>query len=193
MSKMNGSDLPRCVPSSLPLTKTVASQSTASKWSSTRLPFHPAGTSNVAAIPEVLVLRDVLADAGERRLDRERHEDLPVPLLRLRGALRGDRVVPQAVEVLPVLADDLRPRVFLPGVLGRDLLAPLRHERGRGGLPVGGECGRWRRREAESAKRNRESMRRLRDACKSGCARVRAYLSDIVIANPKACRAPAPA
>ena len=37
MSNENGSDMPRCVPSSLPLTNTVASQSTAWKWRSDTL------------------------------------------------------------------------------------------------------------------------------------------------------------
>ena len=85
---------------------------------------------------------------------------LPVPLLGLGGSsFAADGVVPQAVEVLPVLADDLRPRVFLPGVLRRDLLAPLGHERGRRRLPVRGERGRGSERTATRAKRKRESMR----------------------------------
>src|SRR5262249_40020671 len=55
MSKENGAEPPLCPSASLspstgisvPLTSTVVCQSTASKWRSTRLSFHPAGTSNV--------------------------------------------------------------------------------------------------------------------------------------------------
>src|SRR5438874_1759425 len=48
-SNENGSDMPRCVPSSFPVTNTVDSQSTAWKWSSTRCAtaFHAAGASIV--------------------------------------------------------------------------------------------------------------------------------------------------
>ena len=46
MSKLNGSYPPRCVPTVVPFTVTVVSQSTAPKCSSTRLPFHAAGTAN---------------------------------------------------------------------------------------------------------------------------------------------------
>ena len=74
-------------PTSLPLTQTVASQSTAPKCSSVRrLPRQPARNVERAAIPEPVCLADLLHHAGQGRLDRERHEDLAVE--RRRAAAR---------------------------------------------------------------------------------------------------------
>ncbi len=81
-----------------------------------------------APIPDSLVLADRAHDAGQRGLDRERHQDAILeggP----RSLFAGDCEVPEAVEVQPVLARHLRPRVFGEGILGRDFPGPARFQR----------------------------------------------------------------
>ncbi|OQB35979.1 MAG: hypothetical protein BWY06_02972 [Candidatus Latescibacteria bacterium ADurb.Bin168] len=83
-------------------------------------------TRDLARVPEELVRLQQPADAGERRLKRERHTDLPVPFLRTARRVGDgrDRVIPVAVEARPVLAHHLRPRILAPAVFARHLLAP---------------------------------------------------------------------
>ena len=89
-----------------------------------------------AAIPEPVVGAERPADPRQRRLERERDEDLARELRRLRLGAPGDGVVPQAVQVLPALPHELRPRILPPGVVRRDLLSPFGHEAWPGRLPV---------------------------------------------------------
>src|SRR5205823_3240988 len=63
-------------------------------------------------IPQSIRITDALADAAERRFDRERHKDLAVELLGPFVVFWPDGVIPGAVEVLPVLADELWPRIL---------------------------------------------------------------------------------
>ena len=88
------------------------------------------------AIPQPVVGRERLADPGQCRLERERDEDLPRELRGERLGAPGDGVIPQPVQGLPALPHELRPRVFPPGVVRRDLLPPLGHEAWPGRLPV---------------------------------------------------------
>jgi len=125
-------------------------------------------------VPQKLVGADDLLDARQDRLDAERDEDLAVPLPRRRRLQRVERVepgvgdasagpwarfaldgvVPQAVQVQPLLADHLRAGVLRPGVLARHVLRPARLQRrdgpaiaGRGsGLPALAALGRRLRR-----------------------------------------------
>ena len=74
-----------------------------------------------AAVPEPVVRADRLHHAGQSRLDRERHENLPVEITWLPVVLRPDRIVPQTVEVEPVLTDHLGPILawaLLPDIMG---------------------------------------------------------------------------
>ena len=71
--------------------------------------------------------------------------------------LGRDGVVPQAVEVLPVLADHLRPRVLGQGVVGRNVLRPPGHERPLGRLPL-----------RRSGRRGRRRPRRIRRGGEAG-------------------------
>ncbi len=90
-----------------------------------------------AAVPEPVVRADRLHHAGQSRLDRERHENLPVEITWLPVVLRPDRIVPQTVEVEPVLTDHLGPGILGVGTLRPDIMGPLRHQRAVGRLPRG--------------------------------------------------------
>src|SRR5262245_2786642 len=87
-------------------------------------------------IPETLAELQDPADARQRRLGRERDEDLAVKLRRRGTGLRGDSVIPQAVQILPTLARELRAWVFAPRVFRGYSLAPLGHQRDGGGFPM---------------------------------------------------------
>ena len=111
------------------MTQTVASQSTAPKWSSTRRPAHSSRHLEGPAIPEPV---GVLHHAREGRLDRERHEDLlgERPARADGGlALLAEAQLPEAVEVQPVLADELRPGILGVDAIGPDVLGPARRQR----------------------------------------------------------------
>jgi hypothetical protein len=83
-----------------------------------------------ALIPQGVLRRDPTLDAGERRLDRKRHQDLAIPLLRSRVGVRaGHGVVPVAVQIGPLLAHHRRTRILLPGVFRRHILSPRRAHR----------------------------------------------------------------
>jgi len=89
-----------------------------------------------AAIPEAVLGADLLHHARQRRFDRVGHEDLPVEGRRLRLGGRTDGILPQPVQVLPLLAHHLGPGILGQGVLGRDLLGPARGQRAVGQLPL---------------------------------------------------------
>ena len=85
------------------------------------------GNGNISAIPETLVRAEDFHDAREGGIDGKGYEDLPLPDIRCAGGADGfEGVVPQAVEVLPVLANHLRARVFWQGVVGGDVFRKRR-------------------------------------------------------------------
>src|SRR5581483_6337406 len=101
-----------------------------------------------AVVDELVFGADGFHDAREGGFDREGDEDLAVPFFwPARGPPHGrgpphEGVVPEAVEVGPVVADHLGPGVFGVDVGGRDILGPAGHEGAGGGFPVSG--GGWR-------------------------------------------------
>src|SRR5882724_1266102 len=57
-----------------------------------------------STIPKRLFRRKWLADSGKRRLQRERNENLSVPLyLHRRNVARSYRVAPKPIQILPLL------------------------------------------------------------------------------------------
>ena len=75
-----------------------------------------------AAIPESLVRAENFHDAREGGVDGKGYEDLALIGSRCAGGADGfEGVVPQAVEVLPMLAHHLRARVFWQGVIWGDV------------------------------------------------------------------------
>ncbi len=96
------------------------------------------GGGKAAAVPEALVRLHGLLDAGEGGFDGEWHQDLAFPGSGHGfGRAGGDGVIPEAVEVLPLVAGHLRPRIFGPDTLGRDIFGPAGHELAFDGFPLG--------------------------------------------------------
>ncbi len=139
-------------------------------------PAVPAGRHHEGAlVPELVVRGDAALDAGERRLGDERHPDL----LRERGGpagvRRGHGEVPDAVQIRPVGAGELRARILGQRVVDRDLAGPRgghrggfrrprRRRRGRGagnGEGGGGQQGRHR----QDGRRPPASVAGGRDGC----------------------------
>ena len=110
-----------------------------------------------AAVPHV---RLVAHDPGQRGLDRVRHEDALAERLPDRRGLTRGRLgeLPDAVEVLPLVAGQLRPRVVGEGVRRRDVLRPRRGQRGSQPLPLW--CGRGARRGGGAEAGDRDGERR---------------------------------
>ena len=77
----------------------------------------------------------VLHHARQRRFDGIRHEDLGLRAV-------GELDIPQTIQVQPVLAHHLRPRILGQGLFRRHVLGPARHQRPGGRLPVGSPNGR---------------------------------------------------
>ena len=90
--------------------------------------LHSFGTSNVRRYQ---LLSWCLPTPRQRRLHRRTARGSARQILADRRVLHlvGRRELPQAVEVLPLLADHLRARVFGVDVVGRDVLRPPRHQR----------------------------------------------------------------
>ena len=85
------------------------------------------GKGNISAIPQTLVWAENFHDAREGGVNGKGYEDLTLPDIRCAGGADGfESVVPQAVEVLPVLAHHLRARVFWQGVVGGDVFRKRR-------------------------------------------------------------------
>ena len=97
------------------------------------VPFR--GYREAVVVPEFVILTQAFPYAREARLHGERHEDLSLEFV---GGLSygQDRIVPQAVEVLPVAAYHLRTRVFGQYVLRIELFAPLGTDTVARGLPL---------------------------------------------------------
>src|SRR5207253_1072124 len=87
-------------------------------------------------IPEPLIRTDAFHHAGQGRLDGEGNENLPVELFRPTLLARPDGVVPQAVEVQPVMSLHLRPRVLGMDAVWVNVLRPARQQRSLRRLPV---------------------------------------------------------
>ena len=106
-----------------------ASQSTAPKCSRTRPPVGRVGRLERASIPQVLIRGDRSARAAQERLDGKRHEDRPAICVRRRRRIAcRDRVVPEAVEVLPCRPHHLRTGILGPDVVGTNLFRPSGHQ-----------------------------------------------------------------
>ena len=113
------------------------------------VPAAPAlGDLEAAAIGHAV---GVLHHARQGRLDGVRHEDLGLRAV-------GQLDVPQAVEVQPLLADHLRPRIFGQGLFRRDVLGPARHQRPGGRLPLGGPGGRQQQQGEQSGNHQRQAL-----------------------------------
>ena len=85
------------------------------------------GNGNIPTIPESLVRAENFHDAREGGVNGKGYEDLTLIGIRCAGVADGfEGVVPQAVEVLPVLAHHLRARVFWQGVIGGDVFRKRR-------------------------------------------------------------------
>ena len=85
------------------------------------LPFFRDGEGG--AVPEGIIGRNVLTNAGEGAFDGKRHQDFPL-CLRLFTFLGADGIVPQAVERDPALPRHLRTGVFRQGILRIHLFRP---------------------------------------------------------------------
>ncbi len=86
--------------------------------------FPVRGDIKCASIPEALPGRDMLGDTREVRLNGERHEYLVVEVAGVCVVLVGDAVLPDPVEVHPVVSDHLGAWVFGKDVLRGDVLGP---------------------------------------------------------------------
>ena len=86
-------------------------------------------------LPQPLVRLQRFTGAGERRFHRERNQKLSVEPGWCGRGLGRDRIVPEPVQILPSVANELRPGIFTPGIRWRDLLAPGRFQRYGGGFP----------------------------------------------------------
>ena len=84
----------------------------------------PGGGRERTAVPERLRRLQFAPHAGKRALNRKRNENLPLPVLRPLVSLACHGVLPQSVQVRPLVADHLGARVQPPGVLRSNLLAP---------------------------------------------------------------------
>ncbi len=84
-----------------------------------------------ATVPQDLRRIQQPPHARKGRFQRERHEDLSVPLRRNRLRAFRHGVIPESVQVRPALAHHLRARILPPRVLRRHLFAPFGHERRR--------------------------------------------------------------
>ncbi len=75
-------------------------------------------------VPQPLVGRDPCANATQLRFDRERHENAAGECRGPARVAMGHRKRPFAVEVLPFLPDQLRPRVLRQHLRAIELLSP---------------------------------------------------------------------
>src|SRR5690606_14167872 len=76
------------------------------------------------SVPEDVVGTDRLFDPAQERFDSERDDDLAVVLLRLILFAGANSVVPLAIEVCPIVAAELRPRVLGERTIDIDLTLP---------------------------------------------------------------------
>src|SRR5205085_1389456 len=88
------------------------------------------------SIPEPAFFIHLLSNARQRRLNRKWNEDLSIEFLRLCPILRRDRIIPQAIEILPFLAHKLRARIFRQRILWGHILCPAGFERPGRRLPI---------------------------------------------------------
>ena len=113
-----------------------------------RLPIHRAkmqqhalgaplrGHLKLPRVPKPLVLAHIRHHARERGLNGERHKNFSIELLRLRRVLVCNRVIPESVQVEPILAHQLRARVFRVRVLRRHVPGPVRHQASLSRFPI---------------------------------------------------------
>jgi hypothetical protein len=94
-----------------------------------------------AVIDELVIRANSFHDAGEGRFDGEGDEDLAVIFAWQARSLPHDGIVPEAVEVGPVVANELGAGVFGVDIGGRNILGPAGHERAGGRFPIGGADG----------------------------------------------------
>ena len=113
----------------------------------------------LAAVPEPTVGPDRLHHAGERRLDGERHQNLPIEGFDLLFVSRTNRVFPKAVQVMPVLSDHLRAGIFSQRIVGRDVFRPTGHQRTLGRPPRLGREGRAGQRQHKRCQQRKSGFR----------------------------------
>src|SRR5262249_21348660 len=89
----------------------------------------------LAPFPQPLIRLQRPAYTGERRFHGKRNQNLTIKPGWHGCGLRRDGIVPEAVQILPSFANELRPGILAPGVRWRYLLTPCRFQRYGGGLP----------------------------------------------------------
>ena len=112
-----------------------------------RLPIHRAkvqqqsfavrefGRRERAAIPEALLIRQRLLHAGQRRLNRERHENFSRECFRPGRRHRLNGVIPQPVQIDPIFPHHLRARIVGQRAARIHVRTPPRHDLAGHGLP----------------------------------------------------------
>lgn len=91
--------------------------------------------SEHTSVPQHLIGREQPLHSTERRFDGKGHKNIPLIVLRSFPSL-GNRILPQAVQVLPVLiTPKLRAWILLPRILRSYLFTPPSHHRLRGHVP----------------------------------------------------------
>src|SRR5262249_7327429 len=78
--------------------------------------------------PEPLRLAHRATHAAQLRFDRVRYEEATVELRWTVGVAITDRVLPRPIEILPALANHLRPRILGQGMFAGDLRCPAGSE-----------------------------------------------------------------
>ena len=137
-SRVKGAYPPRCTSTCFPSIKTVASQSTASKWSRTRRVPHSFGTVTERRYQRRSSGFTSPHHARKGRFDGEGDEDRAFVGGRSVFGLGFDGKVPQPVEIQPFLANQLRAGVLRMRIGGGDVLGPARHQRSGPWFPIRG-------------------------------------------------------
>ena len=93
-----------------------------------------------APIPEALLGSQRSLHARKGRFNAERHQNFVRHERGLCGLAGTDGVFPKPVEILPLLANELRTRVFRKHIIWRDILSPPRHQMAGHGFVLSGRA-----------------------------------------------------